>query len=287
MSEGLIFHLGATPEQIKQEFRAGRYSLAHALYPADVEELRHDPSLASGYREIPRLSIYYVALNRSRPPLDDSGLRRRLVKTLDVPAIVRQTLRSGAIPANGIIPPGLLGHRATPPSSGPAPAKDDLDLDLTAAVHPMFLGQYAAVADEVIAAFKRKGVRLNVTTRNRDEFLVAEEEATVDITLGRWVADYPDSDTFAYGLVHSVAGGIGKFVGTPGLDRIIEEARSELDPQSRHAMYRQVEESLARDAVIIPLFHEQVYRFARPELEGLSLNFSLPEVAYDSLRITR
>ncbi|HUF17344.1 MAG TPA: ABC transporter substrate-binding protein, partial [Thermoanaerobaculia bacterium] len=254
----------------------------------DVEELRHDPSLASGYRETPRLSIYYVALNRSRPPLDDPALRRRLVKALDVPAIVRRTLRSGAIPANGIIPPGLLGHRPSPMSSGAAPMDDlDLDLDLSAGILPIYLGQYAAVADEVIAAFKRKGVRLNITTRNRDEFLVAEEDATVDVTLGRWVADYPDSDTFAYGLVHSVAGGVGRLVGTPSLDRIIEEARSELDPQSRHAMYRQIEETLARDAVIIPLFHEQVYRFARPEVEGLSLNFSLPEVAYDTIRITR
>ena len=37
----------------------------------------------------------------------------------------------------------------------------------------------------------------------------------------------------------------------------------------RHSIYRQVEEIIAREALLLPLFHDQVYCFARPEVEGL------------------
>ncbi|MFA6958958.1 MAG: hypothetical protein WC538_24055 [Thermoanaerobaculia bacterium] len=42
---------------------------------------------------------------------------------------------------------------------------------------------------------------------------------------------------------------------------------------------------IAREALLMPLFHEQVYRFVRPEVEGLSLSFAAPEVSYEALGI--
>jgi hypothetical protein len=39
--------------------------------------------------------------------------------------------------------------------------------------------------------------------------------------------------------------------------------------------------------MVLPLFHEQAYRFARPELQGLTVSFGIPTVAYDALRLGR
>jgi len=55
----------------------------------------------------------------------------------------------------------------------------------------------------------------------------------------------------------------------------------------RHSIYRNVEEIIAREALMLPLFHEQVYCFARPDVEGLGSLGSAPVVPYDSLRIRR
>ena len=83
-SEGLVFRFGVSPEEMKSEFLAGRLSIASDLLPADAEALRHDPRFASGYRESPRLSTYFVAFNIHRPPLHrcarappDPGKHRR------------------------------------------------------------------------------------------------------------------------------------------------------------------------------------------------------------------
>src|SRR5207248_3335672 len=65
-SEGIVFHFGISPEEIREEFLAGRLSLARDLLPADAEAFRHDPRFVSGYRESPRLTTYFVIFNRKR-----------------------------------------------------------------------------------------------------------------------------------------------------------------------------------------------------------------------------
>jgi ABC-type transport system substrate-binding protein len=71
------------------------------------------------------------------------------------------------------------------------------------------------------------------------------------------------------------------------MDELAERGRAEIEPRIRHSIYREAEEILARDALLIPLFHEQAYRFARPEVEGLSVGFSYPVVAYEDLWVRR
>jgi peptide/nickel transport system substrate-binding protein len=109
-----------------------------------------------------------------------------------------------------------------------------------------------------------------------------------DITLGRWGADYPDADTFINGVLHSTAGTSGRHIARPDIDQLADQARAETDPRVRHSLYRKIEDLLARDALVLPLFHDQVYAFARPEVEGFrSVGQTSPMVFYEDLWIRR
>ena len=55
---------------------------------------------------------------RRQGPLADRALRQRLVGAVDVPRAVRQHLGRLAIPAAGLIPPGLLGYESGRPARG-------------------------------------------------------------------------------------------------------------------------------------------------------------------------
>jgi len=289
-SEALVFSFGPSPEDILSGFRSGRFSLAADLFPADVEALRREPEYASGYRETPCLITYYAAFNTRRGPLADRGLRQRLVRAVDVPRLVRQTLGRLAIPAHGLIPPGLLGHdpatgsRADSGSSAAAESPAVAAVELNAVANPVFFGRYAAVARELARAFGDKGVKIHTANKTMPEFIQATTSATVDLSVGRWSADYPDTDTFVH-ILHSQEGIIGPLCGLAEIDRLIERGRAEASPSVRHSIYRQIEEVIVREALLLPLFHEQVYRFARPEVEGLSVSFGTTTVAYDELRI--
>ena len=75
------------------------------------------------------------------------------------------------------------------------------------------------------------------------------------------------------------------FCSSPELDRLIERGRAEQDRKVRQAIYREIEEILRNKALVLPLFHEQRYLFARAEVEGLEMRFSLPSVVYEKLWI--
>ena len=88
-------------------------------------------------------------------------------------------------------------------------------------------------------------------------------------------------------MLHSEEGVLGRYDGSAEIDELAERGRAEIEPRIRDSIYREVEEILARDALLLPLFYEQSYRFARPEVEGLSIGFAYPTVAYEDLWIRR
>ena len=281
-----------TPADVLSQFRAGRFSLAWDLLPADAEALRREPEFASGYHEIPRLITYYVAFNSHHGPLKDKRLRQTLAQSIDVANVVRQHLGRLAVPAQGLIPPGLLGHDSTyaprmPLVSASTPEKTGAEIELTAVLNPVFFGEYAALAREISRSFREHKVAIRPVNKTIDEWLdavAAIGEGSVDVVLGRWAADYPDADTFA-NILATKEGLLGRLCGSSEVDRLIARGRSETSPAVRHGIYRQIEEIIARDSLLLPLFHEQTYRFARPEVQGLSLSYGAITVDYASLRI--
>ena len=295
-SEGIVFRFGVPPEEIREEFVAGRFSMASDLLPADAEAFRHDPRFASGYREAPRLTTYFAAFNRRNGLLTDVELRRNLYRAVDVPALVRRTLGRLAIPAHGLIPPGLLGYSAAGAGAGQAAGSDSSPsatvsrdkVELSAAVHPIFFGEFSAFARDLTQAFAEIGFSIRPANRTMAEYLEMTRKGACDLNVGRWNADYPDADTFVHGLLHSQLGFLGGYVGEPDLDQMADRGRAETDPRVRHTIYRQVEERIVRDALVLPLFHDQVYCFVRPEVEGLtSVSQASPAIAYENLRIRR
>ena len=297
-SEGIVFRFGITPEETRDEFLAGRLSIASELLPADAEALRQNPRFAGGYRENPRLTTYFVAFNRHRGPLRDADLRRALVRAVDVPGLVRRSLGRLAIPAHGLLPPGLLGYSAAGSSTSAVRAAADSDSsveqtvsremrELTAAIHPVFFAEFAAFARPLIEGYREIGIQVRPANRTMAEYLEFEKRPEVDMVVGRWQGDYPDADTFVHGVLHSETGFMGRYVGSPDLDALADQGRAETDPRVRHSIYRKVEELIARDALLLPLFHDQVYCFAAPEVQGLGGLGSAPVIPYDSIWISR
>ncbi|MCM3877119.1 MAG: ABC transporter substrate-binding protein, partial [Thermoanaerobaculia bacterium] len=291
-NEGVVFRFGVPPEEIRSEFLAGRFSIASDLLPTDAEALRQDPRFRATYRESPSLVTYFVILNTHRGAFKDVRARLAVAHGIDAAGIVRRTLGRHAIPANGLIPPGLLGYvakpRSRPQSSGQASGAHTVSrepIELTAVANPIMFGEFGAFTKELTQAFRVMGYSIRVVNKTMAEFMDAQIEAPTDISIGRWVADYPDSDTFAQGVLHSRMGVNGRYCGMPEIDALTERGRSEIDPKTRESIYREVEEIIARQALMIPLFHEQVYRFARPEVEGLAVGFGQPIVQYESLTI--
>src|SRR5207249_3470803 len=155
--------------------------------PADAEALRREPEFASGYHQIPKLTTYYLAFNVHRGPLKDKRLRETVAASIDVANIVRQTLGRVAVSAQGLIPPGLLGHDSNYPNrsqdaTAGASGKPDQEIELTAVMNPVFFGEYAALTREISSSLSAKNVTLRVVNKTMEEWLDAASEGSVDLT---------------------------------------------------------------------------------------------------------
>jgi ABC-type transport system substrate-binding protein len=279
---GVTFSLSVPPDEILAGFRSGSFSLASALHPRDWEELRRDPAFASNYRETPQLAVNYLAFNIHSGLLRDAGLRRALVQAIDVKGLVRETLGRYATPAHGLIPPGLLGHDPAPNGRPPrASGEQPADLELRAITTPTFAATFGPMMNRLWQSLGETGIQVGMEAH---AFTKSADTPGADLALGGWTADYPDTDSFVWGLMHSRHGMLGQLCGHPAIDKLAERGRAEPDPRQRHAMYREVEEIIARENLLLPLFYLQVYRFARPEVKGLTLSYA-PEVAYENLRL--
>jgi ABC-type oligopeptide transport system substrate-binding subunit len=285
-SEGLIFHLKEPPDEIVSGFRAGRFALASDLRPDQVESLRRDPVFGPRHRQKPRLCTYLLAANIRGGPLSDRAYRRRLMAAIDVHGLVLRHLGGVALPASGLIPPGILPRRRTDltPLAQLPPEPHEAGEPLVANVHPAFEEEYGLLALELFSSLSARGFDVLHPRREISEYMDHHRAGTSDLLLGRWVADYPDPDTFA-GILHSRSGGLGHYCGTKELDDLIEQAAAERDPATRRALYLRLEEHIREEALLLPLFHEQLYRFVRPEVMGFELSFTSPNVAYERLSL--
>jgi ABC-type transport system substrate-binding protein len=88
-------------------------------------------------------------------------------------------------------------------------------------------------------------------------------------------------------VLHSTQGAVGPLAGSAAVDALIERARSSADAGERAGLFREIESCCAADAVIVPLFHEQECRLARPEVRGFELRQADPVVPYEKLWIER
>jgi ABC-type transport system substrate-binding protein len=284
--DGVVLRFGAPPAEVKGDFVTGRSAMASDLLPSDAEALRHDPAFASSCVETPNLATYFIALNTHKGPMSDPALRRRFQSAVDAPGLVKKTLGRLAVPAHGLIPPGLLGHGARAPR-GAEPSSSREVVELTASVNPIYFGPYAAFYDALLASLREKGFIVRSVTKTMPEFLEMQQGVGTDVSIARWVADFPDADTFVSGILATRGGIVGGYCGTGEADALAARGRAESDAGVRHGIYREVEEIVAKDALLVPLFHDQLYRFGRPELEGLNISFSPPYVDYSTLSLKK
>ncbi len=282
----LTFELGVEPRQVGAAFRAGELAIASSLRPQDVEALRREPEFVQCFEESPGFSTYFLALSSRRGPLADRELRRAFARSFDAEAIVHTTLGPLGLPAHGLISPGLPGHEA--PSRRrrrePSESGDLAGLELVTSVHSAYEGQYAHVWSELRVAIAAAGVTLDVAGGPMSEKLEQIQRGEVDLVAARRIAAYPDSDALV-NIFHSQAGLLGRLHEDPELDRLIEKGRSETDPALRHVVYRRIEQLLEDEALLVPLFDEQICCVARPEVRGLRIRFGWPKIAYEELSL--
>ena len=86
------------------------------------------------------------------------------------------------------------------------------------------------------------------------------------------LADIPDPDNFLFPMLHSTSPTNYTFYRNSRVDRLLEQARKELDYAQRIALYREVERIVMDDAVWIPQHHSVLDYLYQPYVQGVEVS---------------
>ncbi len=287
-SDRLVMNMGLSPQDILSGFQSGRFSVVGDLFPGDVDTLRHS-KVPFKYGETPQLCTYYLFLNTHKPPFSDEKTRHALIQSIDIEGMVRRNVGRFAFPAHSLIPPGLLGYEPkrayNKKAAANAPSMDNVELNVI--LGTVYEGPYSSLSQEFFQLLRQKGFQIKKENKKAEDYFLFDSVSDTDLVMTRWFGDYPDPDTFFYGLLHRKEGIHGAFSGSPELDQLIERGRTETLPHLRHKIYQEAEQLLAEHAILVPLFHEKTYRFASPDTESFELNLAIQVVPYEKLWIRR
>jgi ABC-type transport system substrate-binding protein len=86
------------------------------------------------------------------------------------------------------------------------------------------------------------------------------------------VVDTPDRDSFLGVLFHSKGANNYLHYSDPEVDRLLDEARADMDPVARIRLYHAAEERIGAASVLIPLYSQSNAYALRPGVQGFTLN---------------
>ena len=280
----IAFRLGDAASQPLNLFQGNEIDLLDGI-PNDQMLLLKDP--ASGVAigdtiSTPLFSVFYLALSTTVAPLDDINIRRALQHGFPGAKLAASN-KGNVAAARGFIPPAMLGQDwiADLPAYDLDAARSAIARSryLTAAnVPPIALyGGQTSIADPLHdageAMRETAGAYLGLTFEPVsvvwNDFLTSLPQRRFSSYSITWIADYPDPESLLWVLFGSDSSENYTGYRNDAFDALLAGARSSLDQTRRIDLYRQAQQLLIDDAVLIPLFFDISYTAMRPGIAGV------------------
>ncbi len=250
--------------------------------------------LSKEYHTSDSLDVFYIGFNVSQPPFDDPDVRRALAMAIDKDFLANDFLKGLAVPANGILPPGMPGFD---------PNLDAIKFDAAAAsalldstgkrdelngAKLLATGQGAAPADVLQAITtmwqQNLGVTIDIEQEEFGLFLQDVQDMNDQMYSLGWIADYPDPQNFLDLNFRSDSANNQSGYSNPQVDDLLAQAAATEDNTQRLSLYNQAEQIIVHDEPWIPLYYDKASYLVKPNVHGFEVPpFVIPYLRYVSI----
>jgi oligopeptide transport system substrate-binding protein len=278
--EHIVYLLQAGPSFYLYE--GGDVDLAGA--PTSLLERLEDPTdpLHDELYTAPGLCTTRVVFDASQPPFDDPLVRQAFSYAVDREQIIEVALQGATDPAFGPLPPGMPGYSTDlrgynfDPDQARALLAQSSYAD-PAALPPITFTDsgYTEIGPQVAALVQTWedvfGIEIEVELIESYGYYHTIHERHGQIVMAGWCADYPDPQNFLDVLYHSQSEeNLGDYA-NPQVDALLEQARTERDPDARLALYQQIEQIIVDDAADVWISHGTNRQLVKPYVHGYVL----------------
>ncbi|MBI4277887.1 MAG: ABC transporter substrate-binding protein, partial [Armatimonadetes bacterium] len=223
----------------------------------------------------PAQSVRAIYMNVTRKPLDDKRVRQAIAHAINREHILRFVLGGTGKIADSVISPQTWGYTSDIPKypHDPAKAKELL----AAAGHPNgfkvnflfpFQDPYDTWAPAIQEQLARVGITLEMLGMERVAFDARNRRGDYDtMTLG--LTRPPDPDVyFTTGWYGPNKPPGSNFSFYSAADRLIEQARVEVDEKKRRALVMQIQRQIAEDVPGVPIYYAFSMVVMQPRVRG-------------------
>lgn len=276
------------------ELRKGSADAAiNALTSDMVAALEREQNLA--VLRGPGTVLQYMNFNLRDPILRDVRVRQAIALALDRRPILEYLWRGFAQPANSVLPPQSWAYDDHVPRYEHDPERARQLLD--AAGYPARNGvrfhlTMKTSTDEntrlMVAVMQQQlrevQIQLDIRTFEFATFYADITKGAFQIHSLRWIGSNEDPDIFEYAFHSSKfppTGANRTFYSSPRMDALIDQARAELDQNTRKKLYAQIQQILAEDVPSINLWYLDNVLVHTKRVRNLTLN---PAGNYDFLK---
>lgn len=276
------------------QYENGEIDLA-GVGVTDIERIRDKGDrLNKEFIEKPDMTTSYLAFNTKQPPFDDPKVRQAFGMAIDKKRIVEVVLKNIVPAAEGILPPGMPGYNAEIKGLpyDPARAKQLLQESKYQGRLPRVVltlsGQGQNVGPVIEATLEmwktNLGVEVEVEQVETATFFQDVRRNKYQMWELGWAADYPDPENFLDIHFYSKSRQNETQYENRQVDTLIEQARTEQNPEKRIQIYNEIERMLVQDAPWVPLFYGNSALLVKPQLKGYkATGLVVPMLKYLSL----
>jgi len=262
------------------ELETGQIDIAIAIAPQDVARVEADDNLV--LLRQPNFSTQYIGMNTNDPILSDVRVRQAINYAVDVDLIL-ETVLSG-VGGRAVGPfgsnvwgfnPNLTGYGFDEERARELLAEagypDGFEIELWSSNS----GTGPIIVEAVQNMLGRVGIRVNVSQMEWGAYVEALNQGNHQMFIMGWGTITGDADYGLYALFHSSqdpSAGNRFFLDVPGLDELIDEARSLTDDDARREqLYWEIQEIIVEEAPWVFLITGETVVATSTRVQGLRL----------------
>lgn len=269
----------------------GMYLNGQALMIRSIDEESYSMAEIknmSGFRLLPMLGTYYVAINTNKAPLNDARVRKALSLAADRSYLANEVLEGLYFPAVNLVGNGILDYDGTAfmsNANGGTPYIDINSHTANVAVAKQLLAEagytdgftvsystndsttHVAVANYLKEAFAEIGVTLNVNLCSYVEYAQMLDSDDAELIRGGWICDYNDPAGMLNVFMSDSHMYQGKYSNSE-FDSLMDRAGSATSARERSSLLHQAEDILMNDTAFIGIGYYADYCLLSESVTG-------------------
>ena len=260
--------------------QSGQADVAMRLPATEIERLRDSKNIQ--FVEGETVMTMYVALNNSKGVLQNVKVRQAMNYAVDKNVIVNNILDGMATVADAPISPKTWGYASTMTYEhdvekakallAEAGYPDGIDLELWTPA-----GRYlmdVQVAENLNAQWAEANIRVKIRQWEFQSLMSEVKKGEFDMVLLGWSPSTGDADVGLFRPLHSSQfppNSNRAFYSNPQVDKLLEDAQTEVDMEKRADLYKQAQAIIMDEAAWTFLYYPKQALAVRSNVSGIEI----------------